>query len=69
MNDLQRRVTAVLKRDGISQNQLARELGVSEAYLSMIVRRKRQPSLPVALRLEARTGIPVKAFLAPRRAA
>lgn len=62
MNTLQRKIAAVLAREGISQNQLARECGVSTAYLSLIAQRKRQPSLPVALRLQARTGIPVEAF-------
>lgn len=53
---------AFLKTEGKSQGWLARELGVSSAYLSMILSGRRHPSLTVASKLEAVTGIPAREF-------
>lgn len=58
----QARVRRLLK-GGKSQNDLAREIGISPAYLSMILAGKRRPSLPLAFKLEEFTGIPAEEFV------
>lgn len=62
MNDVTKRVRAKLKRQRKSQNQLAIELGISKAHLSAILSGKRRPSLTVATRIEAATGIDATDF-------
>lgn len=64
MNVIKRkRIFKQLKRDtGKSQNAIARELGISHAYLSAIVNCKRRPSLPLAFKLQDVTGIPAQEF-------
>lgn len=57
-----RRVQAFLKREKKDQRWLAAELGVSPAYVSMLLAGKRSPSLTIAGRLEDITGIPARAF-------
>ena len=56
------RVLKVLARTGQSQNGLAREMGITPAYFSMILAGERRPSLPVAIKLEQFTGIPAEEF-------
>lgn len=56
------------KRTGQSKRALAKELGVSESYISFISAGKRQPSLALALRIESITGVPA-ASLVPEAAA
>lgn len=48
-----------------TQRQVAREAGISEAHLSLIVAGKRRPSPEVARRLSATTGIPLDRLLPP----
>lgn len=59
----QRRIRRIAKRANKSQNDLAREIGISPAYLSMILAGIRRPSLFVACKLEKATGIPAQAFV------
>jgi transcriptional regulator with XRE-family HTH domain len=47
----------------LTQVQLAHRLGVSRSYLSMLVNRKRTPSLAVAFRIQELTGLPAEAFV------
>ena len=57
------RLRRTLKQSGLTQNGLARQLGISHAHLSGILNGFRQPSLELALKLEAKTGIPIGEFL------
>jgi len=59
-----RRLRAWLKTSRRSQRSLAQELGVSPAYIAMILASKRTPSLPIAKRLQDVTGIPAPEFIA-----
>ena len=45
-----------LRRRGISQNDLARRAGITGAYLSQLVNRKRNPSFQTMQRLLAALG-------------
>lgn len=62
MNAVARKVKAHLKREGISQNQFAREMGVSHGYMSELMHGTKRPGLRLALRMEQATGIPVREF-------
>lgn len=62
MTDLQRRVRKFLKKQKKNQGEFAQELGISEAFLSQILSGKRQPSLPLAVKLEELTGVPARDF-------
>lgn len=57
------RVRKVIKARRISQNELARQIGIAPAYLSQILSCHRRPSLPLAFKLEAATGIPAQEFI------
>jgi len=48
---------------GATQGSLAQRVGVSRSYMSLLVSGKRQPGVPLALRLEAATGVSVKALI------
>lgn len=63
-----RRLSRVLRQlreeAGLTQDQLARKAGVTEAYISMIEAGKRQwPSVPVLRRLAKAFGIEVGELL------
>lgn len=62
--DIQRRVRKVLRRQKPPKTQewLADQLGISKSYLSMILAGKRRPSLPLAIALEDKTGVPMRDF-------
>lgn len=45
------------------QSHVANQLGISAAYMSMLVSGERQPGLRLALRIEDVTGIPVRALV------
>lgn len=47
---------------GLTQRQLATEFGIEAAHLSLILSGHRRPSLDVAVRIEALTGIPPRDF-------
>ena len=59
-----RRFDRWLARSGRTQSALAAELGVSTAYIAMIVSGKRTPSLAIAKELSELTGIPATDFIA-----
>lgn len=40
----------------IRQSELAERIGISPSHLSLLIARKRQPSLDVAFRIERATG-------------
>lgn len=59
MNDLRH----FLDREGHSMSELARRVGVSPSTIYRIIRGERRPSIDLATRIAAKTGIPVKSLL------
>ena len=56
-----------LKRSEMLQRDFAGEISITEAYLSQVLSGKRRPSLPISVRIEDRTGIPVRSWLPSAR--
>lgn len=52
---------------GVSQEELARRVGTTQATISRYVDGTQYPTLPLAVRLHAVTGIPMTAMARPRR--
>jgi transcriptional regulator with XRE-family HTH domain len=50
----------------LKQYELAERITVTNAYLSQILSGKRRPSLPIAVRIERETGIPVESWTEPQ---
>jgi DNA-binding XRE family transcriptional regulator len=46
-----------------SQAQVARELGISTAFLSMIKWRERQPELKLAMKISERCHVPLESLV------
>lgn len=59
MNDLRAKTRASLKRRKKTQEWLAAELGISTAYLSLILSGQRRCPLTVAIAFEKLTGISI----------
>lgn len=55
-------VRVILSKRGITQKELAAELGIHETHLSAILAGRDFPSLSLAVRLENITGIPARDF-------
>jgi transcriptional regulator with XRE-family HTH domain len=51
------------KQTETSQTALAQKLRISKAYVSLIVKGERQPSLRLALRIEEATGVPAASMV------
>jgi transcriptional regulator with XRE-family HTH domain len=51
---------------GLSNQELAKLLGVSDAHLSMILSGQRNPSRKLAQRISEKTGIPILNLLYPQ---
>jgi len=51
----------------VTQRDLARRAELNQSAISMILRGKRLPSGPMAMRLSQLTGVPVAAFFARKR--
>lgn len=51
------------EQTGTSQRALARQLGISKAYISLITSGDRQPSLPLAIRIVELTGVPMESLV------
>jgi len=60
---LRRRVRTYLAVQGMTQIELAKELGIAPSHLSGILSHKQVPSLRVAVALEALTSIPPRDLL------
>lgn len=59
-----RNLTDFFEREGsMSRAECARQLGISQPYLSMIENRKRRIPLPLALRIRDLTGVPLESLL------
>lgn len=50
-------------KHGYKQYELAELLELDEAHLSQLLSGKRRPGLPIAVRIEQRTGIPAESWL------
>jgi transcriptional regulator with XRE-family HTH domain len=48
---------------GLTQDTLASELGITQAYLSFLLRGERQPSLPLAIKIAERCRVPIASLL------
>lgn len=46
-----------------TQQQIANELGISTAYMSMIKWRQRQPDLKLALKISERCNVPLESLI------
>jgi transcriptional regulator with XRE-family HTH domain len=57
------------QKNAPTQDAIARQLGITGAYVSLIAAGKRQPALKLALRIEALTGVPVASLVSPEVAA
>ena len=55
-------LAAYLRGTGTTQVELADLLGFTQGYMSKLVRRLQQPSLPEALRISKLTKVPVEAL-------
>lgn len=51
-----------MKAERVTDEALARRLNVSRVYVNRLRRRLRKPSLELATKLEALTGIPASVF-------
>jgi DNA-binding XRE family transcriptional regulator len=51
------RISEFIKDRGMTQAQFAKEIGISEAMLSLCLRRKRRPGLSVAIKIKKVTGL------------
>ena len=57
-------VQAWMDATGTNQQQLARELGISDAHLSNVLRRSRRCSLQLAVKLSQVTNVPIETIAA-----
>jgi transcriptional regulator with XRE-family HTH domain len=57
-----------LEQTGKTQRYLATKLGITPAYVSFLVSGDRQPSLDLALRIEALTGVPLESLVSEVKA-
>jgi transcriptional regulator with XRE-family HTH domain len=48
----------------ITQEAFADEIGISQSFLSMLLRGERQPSLPLAIKIAERAQVPIASLLA-----
>lgn len=59
-------VAKFLAGEGITNAQFARDVVCSEPHLTLFLQGKRQLSVALAKRFNARTGIPVKALVSQK---
>lgn len=64
-----RSLDAYLDAAKITQNALARQLGISAIFLSEIRRGKRTPSLRLALRIAQHCQVPIESLVSPSASA
>lgn len=53
-----------MERTGTTHAALAEKLGISRSYVTLLSAGDRQPSLTLALRIQALTGVPAEALVA-----
>ena len=56
-------LAAFFKATGMTQEQLAKRLGISQSSMSKITRGITGPSLELALRIERAAGVPIESLL------
>jgi transcriptional regulator with XRE-family HTH domain len=61
------RLAEYRKRSKLNQRELARLIGITDAYLSQVLSGKRFPGRENALLIERLTGVPVESWSEPRR--
>lgn len=57
------RLAEYCKKHYDNQYELAELLELAEAHLSQLLSGKRRPGLPIAVRIEERTGVPAESWL------
>lgn len=57
------RLAEYCKKHYENQYELAELLELAEAHLSQLLSGKRRPGLPIAVRIEERTGVPAESWL------
>jgi transcriptional regulator with XRE-family HTH domain len=62
-----RNLSDAFKATGMSQEQFAAALGISQSYLSRLMARRMAPSLRLAVRIASRAGVPVESLARVRR--
>jgi len=63
-------LAAYLKTSGISARKFARKVGISQSYLSLLLKGERHPAWKVAIKLARESGVPIERVLEgppPRR--
>lgn len=58
-----RSLAEYLDKTETTHDALAVRLGVTRAYVTMLAGGRRQPSLPMALRIERETGVPAASLV------
>lgn len=51
-----------MQRSGLSQNELAAQLGISRPYMCQVFSGARRPGLDILVRMEGLTGIPTRSW-------
>lgn len=51
------------EQTGKPYRELADRLGITPVYVALLVRGRRTPSLPMALRIQEMTGVPVETMV------
>ncbi len=51
------RIKGIMKKKNITQAELAKAAGVSEAFISFVIDEKKMPSVPVLKRIAERLGV------------
>lgn len=54
-----RKTKSLMKKAKITQGELAREFGVTEGYISLVINGEKQPSLAMAKELADKLGVPL----------
>jgi transcriptional regulator with XRE-family HTH domain len=61
------RLAEYIKRSRLKQYEVADLVQITAAYLSQVLSGKRRPSLPIAVRIQTHTGVPVESWMASER--
>jgi plasmid maintenance system antidote protein VapI len=52
-----------VEQTGTTHGELARQLGIKSSMVSLLCSRRRQPSLPLAIKIHHLTGVPYEAMV------
>lgn len=56
-------LSAYMKRTSTTHAALAKKLGISRSYVTLLIAGERQPSLPLAVNIERVTGVPASSLV------